>query len=81
VTYFLFSSSGTKIKRSLDDNLKSRPGAYRGWPNSGVKTPEDAGNGIDQERHTTCRHRFQQSPVEVHQVFNQLFHTSPLHEI
>lgn len=66
MAYFLFSSSsGAKIKRSLDDNHNNRPGAYRGWPNSGVKLPEDAANGIDQERHTTCRLRFQQSPVEV----------------
>jgi len=67
--FSLFLSSGAKIKRSLDDNSKSRPGAYRGWPNSGVMLPEDVGNAIDQEHHATCRLRFQQSPVEVVEFF------------
>jgi len=65
-TSTVFSSfSGAKIKRSSDDAHKNRPGPYRGWPNMGAMLPEDVGNGIDQERHTTCRLRFQQSPVEV----------------
>jgi hypothetical protein len=68
MAYFLFSSSGAKIKRSVEDNHNDRPGAYRGWPSSGVKMAEDVGNGIDQERHITCRLRFQQSPVEVSKV-------------
>jgi hypothetical protein len=63
--FSVFLSSGAKIKRSLDDNHNSRPGAYRGWPNSGVMLPEHIGNAIDQERHGMCHLRFQQSPVEV----------------
>jgi hypothetical protein len=63
--FSVFLSSGSKIKRSLDDNQNSRHGAYRGWSNSGVMLPEDVGNAIDQEHHATCRLRFQQSPVEV----------------
>lgn len=62
----LFSlSTSAKIKRSSDDTQNNRPGPYRGWPNTGAMLPEDVGNGIDQERHTVCRLRFQQSPVEV----------------
>jgi len=53
------------MKRSLGGTQNNRPGAYRGWPNSGAMLPEDVGNGIDQDHHTTCRLRFQQSPVEV----------------
>jgi hypothetical protein len=62
---FCFHSSGAKMKRSLGGTQNNRPGAYRGWPNSGAMLPEDVGNGIDQDHHTTCRLRFQQSPVEV----------------
>ncbi|XP_069704788.1 transmembrane protein 132E [Periplaneta americana] len=69
-------ASGAKIKRSIDDSHSSRPGTYRGWPNTGAMLPEDVGNGIDQERHTTCRLRFQQSPVEVYARFLATDHDS-----
>ncbi|XP_021914891.1 transmembrane protein 132E isoform X4 [Zootermopsis nevadensis] len=65
-----------KIKRSSDDTQNNRPGPYRGWPNTGAMLPEDVGNGIDQERHTVCRLRFQQSPVEVYAHFLATDHDS-----
>ncbi|KAJ9590650.1 hypothetical protein L9F63_016321, partial [Diploptera punctata] len=65
-------ASGTKIKRSTDE----RTGSYRAWPNSGAMLPDDVGNGIDSERHTTCRLRFQQSPVEVYARFLATDHDS-----
>ncbi|XP_068082143.1 transmembrane protein 132E [Anabrus simplex] len=60
--------SNSKIKRSTED-LHSRPGSFRGWGSDGSPGSEDFVNGVEPERHSTCRLRFQQSPVEVYARF------------
>nr|CAD7404586.1 unnamed protein product [Timema cristinae] len=56
-------TSSVKMKRSLDDLHGNRGSTYRGWGDSGAVSPDDL-NGVDPDRHFSCRIRFQQSPVE-----------------
>nr|CAD7260300.1 unnamed protein product [Timema shepardi] len=56
-------TGSVKMKRSLDDLHGNRGGTYRGWGDSGAVSPDDL-NGVDPDRHLSCRIRFQQSPVE-----------------
>nr|CAD7570837.1 unnamed protein product [Timema californicum] len=61
-------TGSVKMKRSLDDLHGNRGGTYRGWGDSGAVSPDDL-NGVDPDRHLSCRIRFQQSPVEPLQGF------------
>nr|CAD7430463.1 unnamed protein product [Timema monikensis] len=61
-------TSSVKMKRSLDDLHGNRGSTYRGWGDSGAVSPDDL-NGVDPDRHLSCRIRFQQSPVEPLQDF------------
>ncbi|KAJ8872531.1 hypothetical protein PR048_026137 [Dryococelus australis] len=69
------SNSG-KLKQSADDYRNGHMSTYRGWNNAGSMLPDDMSNGLDSERHTSCRIRFQQSPVEVYSRFLATDHDS-----
>lgn len=59
------SIRGVSLKLQRRKRSDDGKNPYRSWTNSGGMVTEDVSNGIDADKHSNCRLRFQQSPIEV----------------